>query len=209
MMPEVTVPASPNGEPIATTSWPTTATSERPNCTGGASRPTTWTTARSYAGDRPTSRAVAVAPLSVTTWIEPPRAAAATTWLFVRMWPEPSITKPEPVALESSAPSTFSWTTLGSRLAATAETEPLRTLGSAVPTPMAGPGWSSTGLALPSATTLTAAPAPATRPTSRATRAANAMSRPLRGPDAMVYGPVYAPACCWCQSGGGGGTYPV
>ena len=116
-------------------------------------------------------------PFCVTTWIEPPFAAAATTWLLVRMWPASSITNPEPVAFELSAPSTLSWTTLGSRVAATAETEPVRIFGS-VPTPIAGPAGSSIGPPLSSsATTLTAAPAPAIRPTISATTAAMPMIR--------------------------------
>ena len=83
MMPVVTVPARPSGEPIAMHWSPTTTSSELPSVATGSPVRSTFSTARSYAGDRPTMRPLAVDPSLKCTVIVPPSAASATTWLFV------------------------------------------------------------------------------------------------------------------------------
>src|SRR4029450_5017733 len=137
--------------------------------------PSTCTTARSYAGERPTNRAFVVTPLSVTTWTVPPFAATETTWLLVRMCPELSMTKPEPVP-RAELPSTLSWTTLGSSGWATSATEPARIRG-AGPFPIAGPDSSPVPVRSSRPTTASAAPAPARTPTTSAITAARPVTR--------------------------------
>ena len=78
MMPEVTVPARPRGEPMATTFWPTATVLELPMAMGV--RPVllaTLMTAMSAEGSRPTMLAVAVLPSWKTTLMAPVGALAA------------------------------------------------------------------------------------------------------------------------------------
>src|SRR4051812_1036091 len=84
-MPDVTVPDNPSGDPIARTGSPTRTLAELPNA--AALRPdlSTLTTARSDAGSVPTTRPATLLPSLNVTRREPPSAAAATTWLLVRM----------------------------------------------------------------------------------------------------------------------------
>src|SRR5687767_5585501 len=123
-MPEVTVPDSSNGEPIATTPWPIFMSPELPSWTiGRPETPSAWMTAMSELGSRPRILAEAVLPSWNTTLISPPEAAPSMTWLFVTIWPLPEMTNPEP----SPAPdrvTTWIWTTDGSILFATSSTEP-------------------------------------------------------------------------------------
>ena len=80
------MPASSNGEPMATTGWPTLRSSDRPSSTGVSPlTPLTFTTAMSVVGSRPTTCAAAFLPSWNTAWIWPPFAATSTTWLLVRM----------------------------------------------------------------------------------------------------------------------------
>ena len=108
MMPVVTVPPSPSGEPNATTCCPTRTVSELPSCIGVS--PETLrarSTARSKPGSRPTISACAVAPSWNTAVTTPPRAAASTTWLLVSSRPSGLSTTPEP-SPPRPAPSTRS-----------------------------------------------------------------------------------------------------
>ena len=61
--------------------------------------PSTLMTATSAPGSRPRILADAVRPSWNDTVSEPPSAASATTWLFVRMTPSLLMTMPEPVPL--------------------------------------------------------------------------------------------------------------
>src|SRR5919202_3760640 len=99
-MPVVTVSSRPNGLPIATTPSPTSTVLESANVSGcsaerGAS---TLMTATSVDGSVPTTFALAVLPSENVTVIE---VAPSTTCWLVTMWPSPSITKPEPSAVDS------------------------------------------------------------------------------------------------------------
>ena len=86
MIPVVTVPWRPSGAPMATTGWPTCSVEESPIAAGvSPDASCAWTTARSVIGSRPTMVASYVVPTLVTTCIWPPLAAAATTWLLVRI----------------------------------------------------------------------------------------------------------------------------
>ena len=84
-MPEVTVPANPSGEPIAITGSPTAILDESPRAATVRPGLSTFSTARSDFGSRPTTRA------SAADWSENsarrllPRLAAAAemTWLLV------------------------------------------------------------------------------------------------------------------------------
>ena len=86
-MPLVTVPASPSGEPIATTGSPTTTSFELPRV--AVTRPgfSTLRTAMSLDGSRPTMRAGEPLPSENTARISAPSTPAApeTTWLLVTM----------------------------------------------------------------------------------------------------------------------------
>src|SRR5450631_3495606 len=84
-MPLVTVPASPSGDPMAIDWSPTTTESESPRVATGSPVLATLSTARSYEGERPTILPGVVEPSLNCTVIWPPAAAAATTWLLVRM----------------------------------------------------------------------------------------------------------------------------
>jgi hypothetical protein len=86
-MPLVTVPARPSGEPMATTGSPTTRSSDSPR--DAATRPgfSTFRTARSLAGSRPTIRAAEPLPSLKTARISADSTSAAPemTWLLVTM----------------------------------------------------------------------------------------------------------------------------
>ncbi len=86
-MPVVTVPASPSGEPIATTGSPTTTSSELPSDAVSSPGFSTLRTAMSLAGSRPTMRASEPLPSENTARISAPSMSSApeTTWLLVTM----------------------------------------------------------------------------------------------------------------------------
>src|SRR3954452_199740 len=85
-MPEVTVPASPSGEPTAMTGSPTTTALELPSTAGCSPRtPRTRTTARSLTRSRPTISPRTECLSWNTTLSLPPSRAGWTTWLLVRM----------------------------------------------------------------------------------------------------------------------------
>ena len=99
MMPVVTVPSRPNGEPIAIAWSPGSSVVESPSSSGF--RPpltapgSTFRTARSLDGSWPIRRAgigSGSPPITTWNWFEP-----STTWSLVTMWPSLSRTKPEPV----------------------------------------------------------------------------------------------------------------
>jgi hypothetical protein len=120
-MPVVTVFCSPPGEPIATTSWPTTSLLESPSV--AAVRPLAfwaWTTAMSALVSAPTTLAWYFLPSDVvitTFW------APSTTCALVRIRPSEVRMTPEPMA--SPCPVvTLIWTTLGVTFAATPLTSP-------------------------------------------------------------------------------------
>ena len=101
-MPLVTVPCRPSGEPIATTSSPGSRSAERPSVAGvRPSTPCARMTARSVTGSRPTISAAADEPSLNVTRTEPPFAAAATTWLLVRI--SPSVRQDDAGALTATA----------------------------------------------------------------------------------------------------------
>src|SRR4051812_41233116 len=165
-MPEVTVPDSSNGDPMATTLCPTRRSSDRPRSTvGRPSLSSARTTATSDVGSRPTMVARAVLPSWNTATIWPLSAAPSTTWLLVTISPSELMMKPEPSPAEDW-PLTCNCTTLGSTFSATASTDP----DGAADVCLAG-GFSSsafvTGPALLSATRYPPA-APAPPPTSSA-----------------------------------------
>jgi hypothetical protein len=100
MIPEVTVPDSPSGAPIATTGSPTFTVADEPSAmTLSPWEGWMWSTARSVCGSRPVIVAASVCPSANSTWTEPPLAATEMTWLFVRMYPSGRITSPDPVPL--------------------------------------------------------------------------------------------------------------
>ena len=184
-MPDVTLPCSPSGEPMATTSWPGCRVAELPSV--ALVRP--WTpailmTARSVTGSRPTMLAVWVEPSLRVAVIEPaPSAASATTWLLVRTSPSEDSTMPLP----SPPPCwvlTSMETTLGSTAAATCSTEPFGALLAGPETPVPASDVPAVGSAapFPSSPAVSAAPAPPpTRPAARATAPSRATPRRGRG----------------------------
>src|SRR5579864_5286326 len=94
MMPDVTVPPSPNGLPIANTQSPTRTLFESPQAAAGSGfLVSILSSARSVTGSRPTTWAFsAVLSDSVTVIC----CAFAMTWLFVTMSPEGSTMNPDP-----------------------------------------------------------------------------------------------------------------
>ena len=123
-IPVVTVPLSPSGEPMATTVSPTRRSSEEPSSTAcRLSTPSTRMTARSELGSSPTISAGAEVPSWKVTLSDPPSAAPSTTWLFVRIRPDSSMTTPDP---DPPPWDPVNWieTTLGSTSAATRATLP-------------------------------------------------------------------------------------
>ena len=124
MMPVVTVPSSPSGEPIATTSWPTCRLAEEPSVIGvRPETPCALTTAISLLGSAPTTVNRAVRPSAKVTVVSGPPLAAATTWLLVKISPSDERMIPEPSSV-CRPMSVSSLTTLGTTLAATCSTEP-------------------------------------------------------------------------------------
>src|SRR6478736_1206027 len=124
-MPLVTVDSSPNGEPIATTPWPTARSEDLPIVAGV--RPLTfsaWITAVSVSGSVPSTLAFADVPSLKETEMEPELPAIATTWLLVRIWPSELRMMPEPDPA-SCGPATSILTTEGRTSLATCWTEPL------------------------------------------------------------------------------------
>ncbi len=102
MMPVVRVWSSPNGLPMANTFWPTSRSAERPTGMGRslAAGASMCSTARSFSGAAPTSRA------SHSEWSERVTRAALepwTTWKLVTTWPWSSHRKPEPVPRGTSS----------------------------------------------------------------------------------------------------------
>src|SRR4029078_12165252 len=95
--------------PIAMAASPTCTSLELPNWSGcrtdwGAS---TLITPRSVEGSVPTAEALYVAPFQ--NWTDTV-FALSTTWSFVTMCPESSITKPEPCAVcDCCWPNGFDW----------------------------------------------------------------------------------------------------
>ena len=124
-MPLVTVDSSPNGEPIATTSWPTSRLPDLPMVAGVRSlTPSALISAVSVSGSVPSTVASAVEPSLNATEMLPPSPAASTTWLLVRISPSELRMMPEPEPAPW-APATLIFTTDGSTSWATCSTEPL------------------------------------------------------------------------------------
>ena len=97
-MPVVTVAFRPNGEPTATTAWPTLSSPDFPRDAGvRSSTSSTLITAMSVSGSVPTTLAFFVVPSLKLTESEEPSPAPATTWLLVRTSPSLLSTMPEPV----------------------------------------------------------------------------------------------------------------
>src|SRR3954464_1943928 len=96
-MPLVTVESRPNGDPIATTDWPTCRLPDLP-MVAGVRPDTPWAliTAVSVSGSLPSTVALAEEPSLNDTLSEPPLPASATTWLLVRIVPSELRTMPEP-----------------------------------------------------------------------------------------------------------------
>ncbi len=124
MMPVVTVLDSPSGAPTATTFWPIARLEESPRVAGVSPlTPLAWITARSLASSRPTIFAGVILPLpKVTVMLSPAVAAAATTWLLVRISPLEEMMIPLPSSPVPSAALTEIVTTDGRILAAAAVT---------------------------------------------------------------------------------------
>ena len=102
MMPADTDPPRPNGLPIASTQSPTRIASLSPNGTNGSGEAgSTFSTAMSVLGSRPTSSASSDEPSVKLTMIS---SASSMTWLLVTTKPEGSITKPEPSELTVRGP---------------------------------------------------------------------------------------------------------
>ena len=101
MMPVVTVRSKPNGLPMAIAGSPTLTLLESPSVSACSldERGLTWSSARSVDGSLPTT-------VALMSWVSPKRTAMlvapSTTWLFVRMSPRSSMTKPEPVEVPCS-----------------------------------------------------------------------------------------------------------
>ena len=125
MMPAVTVPSRPYGDPTAATAWPTSAWSESPiSMTGRSLASVTLSRARSVLGSRPTSSASALVPsLKETVRVAPPVSATATTWLLVMMSPSAEMTEPDPVPPVPSGRIAVIFTTEGSTFLATELTD--------------------------------------------------------------------------------------
>jgi hypothetical protein len=85
MMPVVTVPASPSGEPIAITASPTRSPADLPREATVGLATSTLITARSVFGSRPTMRPATLVWSKKTTssLASALLAASDTTWLFV------------------------------------------------------------------------------------------------------------------------------
>ena len=104
-MPLVTVASRPNGEPIATTSSPTSRASESPISAGGQPGDVLGLDHREV-GDRvgaDDGRRSAVVPSLKLTVSRPPSPATSTTWLLVRISPSALRMMPEPEPWPSCA----------------------------------------------------------------------------------------------------------
>ena len=124
MMPLVTVLSRPNGEPIATTSWPTFRSADVPSVAGWRPLlPSALMTARSVTASRPRISAFALVPSLNATVIDPPSAADSTTWLLVRIWPSLLMMMPVPDPA-CPPPDTLTWVTDGSSFWATCSISP-------------------------------------------------------------------------------------
>ena len=87
-MPLVTVASRPNGEPIATTLWPTWRLEEWPMVAGvRPETPSACTTAVSVSGSVPRTLAGACEPSLKSMLIWPLLPAREATWLLVRILP--------------------------------------------------------------------------------------------------------------------------
>src|SRR4029079_8641432 len=118
-MPLVTVASRPNGEPIATTPWPTCRAEECPIVAGvSPDTPWAWISAVAVSGSVPSTLAVAWEPSLNETLSEPPLPASATTWLLVRILPSSLRMMPDPLP-EPSGPLTLIITTAGRTFRAT------------------------------------------------------------------------------------------
>ncbi len=122
-MPVVTVAFRPNGEPTATTAWPTLSSPDLPRDAGVRSETSSaLITATSVSGSVPTTLAFFVVPSLKLTEIDP-SPAPATTWLLVRISPSLLSTMPEPEPDPCSL-ETLTLTTDGSTAFATFSTVP-------------------------------------------------------------------------------------
>jgi hypothetical protein len=97
MMPWVTVLSRPNGDPIATTSWPTLRSAELPSDAAASPvLPSALMTARSVFGSVPMISALVLVPSLKATVMVPSSPATSTTWLLVRMSPSLLMMMPVP-----------------------------------------------------------------------------------------------------------------
>ena len=123
-MPDVTVASRPNGEPTATTSWPTSTLPDVPMVAGvSPSTPSAWITAVSVSVSTPVTVAGAWLPSSNDTVSSAPSPAPSTTCALVRIWPSELRMIPEPDP-SPSEPSTTMRTTEGSTFWATDSADP-------------------------------------------------------------------------------------
>ena len=177
-MPLVTVASRPNGEPIATTPWPTWRLEEWPMVAGVSPvTPSAWTTAVSVSGSVPSDLRRGVrAVVEVDADLAALAGDGEATWLLVRILPSAlrMMPEPEPEPLE---PLTLILTTEGSTLWATFTIESVFAAGTAEL-----PLWVMIGdeaVALSCVEVHTAAPPmPAAPPTSRLA-ATTPAARPL------------------------------
>lgn len=126
MMPLVTVPVRPSGEPIATTSSPILTLSELPRLAALSPEASlSLISARSFLLSVPTTSASYVFPSFVVTLTD---EAPEITWLFVMISPSPVMITPEPVAWPEPDCALIS-TMLGLTASATPETVPFWLVG--------------------------------------------------------------------------------
>ncbi len=199
-MPLVTVDSRPYGDPIATTSWPTSSWSDRPIVAGVSPLTSSaWITAVSVSGSVPSTVAEVCDPSSNDTSRVPESPASSTTWLLVRIVPSALRMMPDPEP-DPWAPVTSILTTEGRTAAATSSTDPV---DGASPWCTAGAtddeleavgvvsaGWVEVQRAAP--------PRPAPAPTTRDAATTEAARPPRRGGGGG--GAVGGD----CQAGGGG-----
>ena len=222
-MPLVTVDSRPNGDPIATTPWPTARSEDLPIVAGvRPETPSALITAVSVSGSVPRILAFADDPSLNDTEMLPELPAIATTWLLVRISPSELRMMPDPEPA-SWGPATSIFTTDGSTCSATCSTEPLAAGCFGVSTTCevvrVAKGMAESEPFEPHSFQAAAPATPAAPPTSRdvaTTEAANA-ERPLRrvvvvppggvgvGPPAggIGYGDVYGGGAVGLSPGGG------
>ena len=117
-IPAVTVPASPSGDPTASTGSPTRVEFALASGSGGSPAAAgTLSTARSLAGSRPTTSAGKRRPSEVST-VTAPAPPRARMWSLVTMCCSLSMAKPEPDADAPERPPTITDTTPGTVLPA-------------------------------------------------------------------------------------------